>query len=114
MCSTITGGMLALMRHLSFSFSLLASLSRLFISLGEWRRTDVTQDQFEEVYSKVTRGKDFSEKVVEFVRKRQLIEKEYAKKLQALTKSSEIEMGCVAHNKTLLTWHQANESHSAE
>lgn len=48
-------------------------------------------DQFEEVYKKVATGKEFATGVADFVHKRSAIEKEYARKLQALTRSTEKE-----------------------
>lgn len=53
--------------------------------------TCLAQDQFEEVYKKVATGKEFATGVADFVHKRSAIEKEYARKLQALTRTTEKE-----------------------
>eukprot|EP00011_Vannellida_sp_DIVA3-517-6-12_P002860 CAMPEP_0114628130 /NCGR_PEP_ID=MMETSP0168-20121206/12656_1 /TAXON_ID=95228 ORGANISM="Vannella sp., Strain DIVA3 517/6/12" /NCGR_SAMPLE_ID=MMETSP0168 /ASSEMBLY_ACC=CAM_ASM_000044 /LENGTH=486 /DNA_ID=CAMNT_0001839491 /DNA_START=9 /DNA_END=1469 /DNA_ORIENTATION=+ len=48
-------------------------------------------DQFEEVYKKVATGKEFATGIADFVHKRSAIEKDYARKLQALTRNTEKE-----------------------
>jgi len=50
-------------------------------------------DQFEEVYRKVAGGKEFTTGIADFVHKRVALEREYSKKLQALCKATDKEIG---------------------
>lgn len=70
-------------------------LFRARVCMAVFRLVARRQDQFEEVVRKVSQGKEFSEKVADFMRKRQALEREYSKKLQALTKSADLEIGYV-------------------
>lgn len=51
------------------------------------------KNQFEEVQKKSQSGKEFTTAVADFIHKRAAIEKEYAKKLQQLCKSTAAEQG---------------------
>ena len=59
------------------------------------------QDSFEAIYTRVREGKVFTTKTEEFFKKRAEIERDYAKKLQALVKTTEVERGCGSARVTL-------------